>query len=341
MSNRLLWVLILIWVIGLAILAHLYFFVYYTSTLVIKSNVKDYKIVLEKTAKDFYNYECKQENCEIKDIAPLEYRLTISKEEYKTIVKNIKIPARNKLELEVILEKDTLLKKVEKEENKEEEEKHEETKEEKIERIKNSQKSYFFYKLDNNLGFSFILNSWMLDLNINKNGVIYDIWQFKKVDKEDISIEKIYGNKKYIFLSIWEEKYLINIENYKKTKLQITPKIKYIKSWKDEKSFILETDKWAFIYNYTKDSMEYFYLFKDFVYLDEWYIWVVYKNETEKLKNFWWEEKRNNLVIKYNPRTKDRSIVYETDLDIDMLIKNDNDEVSVFVGEDEYKLENY
>ena len=98
MSNRVLWVLILIWVIGLAILVNMYFFVYYTSSLIITSNISEYNVYLEKISIwKFSDYDCKEKVCNIKDLAPLEYKLSVSKDGYKSIEKNIKVPAREKL----------------------------------------------------------------------------------------------------------------------------------------------------------------------------------------------------------------------------------------------------
>ncbi len=332
MSNRVLWILIFIWVIAFGFLVHLYFFVYYTSSLIINSNVPEYEVYLEKISIwKFATYNCKENVCTIKDLAPLEYKLSISKEGYKKVEKYIEIPARNKFEVSIELEKDTLLNKLEKVET----DWVEKTVQEKAEDLMNKKKYYSYHNLWENLKFYFELNYEGLILSLGES----NLWTFSKVEKDKIFMEKVYGSD-YVLLTLWENKYLINTINFTKRKLEITPKISYAKSWIDDNSFIFVTDKWAFIYNYQKDSIEYFYMFKDFVYINEWYIWVIYEWEEKKLKNFWWENKRNNLVIKYNPETKDRDIIYETDLEIDKIIKTDN-WISVFTEGDEYKLDNF
>ena len=64
-------------------------------------------------------------------------------------------------------------------------------------------------------------------------------------------------------------------------------------------------------------------LFKDFVYTEDGYIWVIYTDEKKKLQNFGLENKKSNLIMRYNPQSKEKEILYETSIDIDRIYLQD------------------
>jgi|GEM_PF-1334401 len=80
MSNRILALLVLILFSVFAYFIYAYFFIYYNASIHISSNIENYKVNLyvTKIAKSF-TYDCSQKECEIKDIAPFDYNMTLSK----------------------------------------------------------------------------------------------------------------------------------------------------------------------------------------------------------------------------------------------------------------------
>ncbi len=97
MLRRFIALLILLFTVGALIAAYMYFFIYSTATITLESNVGDYEAQLyaKKTAQK-KQFSCPEIHCELPDIAPLSYTLTISKSDYELYTLPIKIrPHRN------------------------------------------------------------------------------------------------------------------------------------------------------------------------------------------------------------------------------------------------------
>jgi len=79
MRNKLFALFILVGVLAGFVLLYMYFFLYYTGTLVFDANIDTYKVSLfsKKTAQTF-TYTCTQKICTLTDIPPLEYNMTVS-----------------------------------------------------------------------------------------------------------------------------------------------------------------------------------------------------------------------------------------------------------------------
>lgn len=113
MRNKLFALFILVGVIAGFVLVYMYFFLYYTSTLVVNTNIENFQVSLfsKKTAKTF-EYNCEQKICTLSDIAPFDYNMTVSSSGYIDIVQSFTIKARSKQEVLVTLEKQVKFEKV-------------------------------------------------------------------------------------------------------------------------------------------------------------------------------------------------------------------------------------
>ena len=95
----------------------------------------------------------------------------------------------------------------------------------------------------------------------------------------------------------------------------------------------------VYIYDISVNSFDYFYLFKDFVYTGDNYVGIIYADEENKRNNFNLGTESENLIIKYNPATKDRDILYETSLNIDRIYL-ENESIYFESAGKRYELEN-
>jgi len=334
MSNRVLWVLVLIWVFAFWYLLYIYFFVSYTWVLKINSNTHNFhvKLFAVKLWKSF-NYECKTNPCILEKISPLEYNYTISKTNYKTISWKIIINSKKENILSINQELDTNLIKVE----------------DKAEKVSNSdvikelrlqKDTIWFTKIEKLWYFYFKTDNWKLVLFSFNNETEKKLWEFNFVDSSLVKINQIYWKNDVIFIELWDDKFLYYLNSYESKKVDLRIPINYIKVWKSKNEYIISTQKWLFLYNEQKDFLEYFYLFKDFVFKDDHYIWVIWKEEKQKFINFNLKDNWKNLIIIYSTKDLDRKIILETDLQIDKIIL-ENNKIYFFNNNDKYELMNY
>jgi len=110
LSRKLFALFVLIWALGFFVLIYLYFFVYYTATLVIVANEENYswELVSIKNAQN-RKFSCVQRECIIEDIPPFDYRLTLSKDDFKSISQSINLSARATERIEVLFERQARL----------------------------------------------------------------------------------------------------------------------------------------------------------------------------------------------------------------------------------------
>ena len=321
----------------------MYFFVYYTSSISIRSNVGEYTVELfwKSIAKTF-TYDCPKSECILEDISPLEYNMTIKKEGYIDFFQNIIIEWASRQELIITLEKKVTLKKEEEgvvsQEQKTTQEPKELTAQEKIAKIR---KDKIYFKVfdiswERQIGFKEKRNGLDAFLLSWKDETL--IHSFEKISKK-ISLQEIEGTD-YVFLEIGTSKYLYDLQQSLLSNLSLVPDISYIKQGRVSTELLFITDKGAFVYNIWAKQFDYFYFFRDFVYLDGSYIGIIYKDEEQKKQNYSLEEESQNLIIRYNPNTQERDILYKTNLDIERIYKQWDDVFFEAEGE-KYKLDNY
>ena len=331
MSNRLLWILILLWFVLFWIAFYMYFFVYYNATIVINSNVKEYKVELytSKLLKTF-NFDCPENRCVLRNISPFPYNFRIIKEWYNDFRRDIKVWRSDIIEMEV-----NLRKKVSLEKTKEVKQEQKLSNKEKIEELRKAKSYYATFKLDNGKNFYFTEKSWKLTLSYLENNIA----SFDIVDKEDIFIKEVYWDDNSIFLQLWSKKYLYNLTSNFLQEIDLNIELDYIKYWNN--NYIFVTSKGSFVYDIRTNNLEYFSLFKDFIYFEDYYVWFVKTTEERILKNLWFEGKNGNIVISYNPFNKEKKIIYETSVDFSKIINRNWNILLINNNGEEYVLENF
>jgi len=168
-----------------------------------------------------------------------------------------------------------------------------------------------------------------------------DLWSFEKVNKEEIEIKEVLWNKNYFFIRLGKNKYLYSLIVKKKYQVRLNIKINYIKPGLSDREFLFVTEKATFVYDKFSLTLDYIDFFRDFVYHKSWYIWIVDKTDKRRLTNLWLEKETKNLIISYDTETKERKIIFKTDLDIIKIYKKWENIMFVSSKEKEYKIENY
>jgi len=307
-----------------------YYFVFNKANITIISNTFPYEVNLtNKKLNITFKTICEQKECKLIEIAPLEYEINIIKEHYKTYKKDIKISPKQKFELKINLEKEFYIEKIEnnniikKDDKKEEVIDEEKTKliQDKINAIKNKKINNIIqtYKIDEKWDF-YIKKS----LTEDKVDLFYQdekIYTFLYSDLSNFKIQNIYNENDYIYLKIKNENFIYNLSSWELNSFFFPQDIKYIKKqW--QKIFIVNK-KWTFIYDLDNNKAEYFYLFKDFVIIDDnSYLGVIYSDEKDKKSNYNIKNE-NDLIVKYNFKTKDIKILQESKIKIDKIISKD------------------
>lgn len=308
----------------------MYFFLYYTSTLVINTNLEIFQVSLfsKKTAKTF-EYTCEQKICTLSDIPPFDYNMTVSSSWYIDIVQSFTLKARSKQEVLVTLQKEVKFEKVA----------------DTAATVISAQDKIAQIKKDKEFLIRFPLESWK-EVAVKETSSAFDIFfQDKRLTStaktqnpvlQALEIE----DTNYVYLHIAWFQWIFDTTSQRLTPVEFVPSIKYIKKGSSTQELIFVTDKWAFTYNINTEVFTYFYLFLDYIPLTERYIGVIYKNEDQKKKNYNLQNETENLIILYDPATKERKILYKTKLDIKS-IKKQSEEIYFETSEGKYKLENY
>ncbi len=325
MKNKLIALLLLIsWFLAIY-LVYYYFFVLNKWDLLINSNIKNYDVSLyNKKLKLKFNHSCLKNPCKITDIASFDYEIKISKTWYKSIYQDIKIEKNKELKLNFNLEKDLIILKVNEIKKDEKSSKVDELRE-----INLLKKNYAFFNLDDLWYFYFVDNpddTINLFWKINKKDIF--IYSFNKILKKEIDIIPINMSLNEILISIWDEKYIFNLDNFVINKVFFPQKIVYAKSMLNNYYFI--TKNWSYVYDLLKNNLSYFYLFKDFlIYDNENYLWIIYDDEKEKKKNYNLTDFSWNLIVKYNYKTKKIKVLKDTSIIIEKLIF-ENDKIYIY-----------
>jgi len=198
LSNRNLWILIIILIITFFYVFYKYFFTINSVNINIKTNVSNYKIYLNNIK---YNKEfnCKFKKCSYDNIPPFEYKIVIEKENYKKYESTINLKVINNLDITLI--KDIKIEKVKKNE------KVKMSREKIISSIKNkdfikfsdkknyykkiyNDNKYVYFKINNKLYFYNLLNNNLIEtdfvpkihyikkINSNTFWIVSEVWIF-------------------------------------------------------------------------------------------------------------------------------------------------------------------
>lgn len=327
MKRKLYALFVLIWALWAVVLAYLFFFVYYTGTLTINSNVENYRVELYSpgTAQKWI-HECPNLICEIYDVSPFDYNVSIIKAEYETKIISYKVRPRGEETIVVQLEKQVKLDPVVSENISE-------TAQEKIRRLRDENLYYATFSVDDET-VRFKENDGEILLQYIINGEVKDIWKFKTIEKDSINIAQIYSSDN-IFIRLWNDNYIFDTNYFRIQKLPEIKDISYIKYDIQSQNYIIITSFGAFVYSLNDNSFEFQYQFKDYVAMPWYMIGVIYVDEVQKRQNYNITEKWN-VIIKYSQTDKTRKILYSTNNAIDELYLQGE---KIFINSGNKKLE--
>lgn len=334
MSRKLYALFILLGAIGALVLVYLYFFVYYTSTLTIEANIWEYKVELfSKSTAQKWNYDCPDSVCSLTDVSPFDYNITLSKENYKTQLLQMKVIARKKQSLFVEFEKQASLEVVEVTETAE-------SAQQKIKRLRGKNLYYTSFALSDDDKITFTDDSAsQIAMQLRNGDSIREIGKFQKVPTDAIHAEFIAGTQD-VFMQLWNTYFIYKNKAGVIHELPYKIAVKYVKPAMDSSKYIVVTENGSFLYDIISAQSEFYYLFKDFIYLDtDTIIWVIYSDEDQKRKNFDIEEKWN-VIIRYTSADKQRKVLLAGTHNIDSIIKL-NDTILFSSDGKQYELKNF
>lgn len=323
MSNRTLWILIIFWFIMAIYAYYEYFFVYNLVNIKIISNQDNYQVELyNKKVFSTTNYLCTNKECDINWLSPFKYDVKIIKNWFKEFTTNIDLNIDKKLFID--LEKQSSIE------------------------FENNIESNLYESKLYKASSSNIKKDFIFKINLNKLNLYYrwkKIWSFdykkKYIDdsnKINFAIYDILWEKSYVYFVLADEKYLLNLDFYNFKKINFQNNILYIKKM-NKFTYQLVTQKWTFLYDYMKNTIEYFDKFQDFIFIDNNYITYIDKSDNRRRKNLWLEKKSWNIILLYNQDTKEKTILDTTDLNIIKIYKkNDNNVYFLTSDFKEYKI---
>lgn len=214
-----------------------------------------------------------------------------------------------------------------------------ETAKEKIARLRADNLAYARFTLwdDTEIRFTETTNN-KIAMQYIISGNTREIQSFTSVPEKNIQVSNI-GENWNIFLSLWKQSYIFDTNSVRLYSLPFEVAVSYIKPDSVVGNYLVVTEKGTFHYNIADDTAVFEYLFRDFVYEGDTTIGIIYKDEIQKKSNFDIEQKWN-LIVQYNPDSKERKILLSTDLSIDKIQKI-WDKIIFSSGKKQYELLNY
>ncbi len=319
LSNRTLWILLLLWIILSWYFMYLYLFVFSLYTVSLNSDNIPYKVSLyAKSIWKKYDFNCDKNPCILEKISPFNYDVTVSKDNYNTFY--FKFNPKIKTNIKFVLTKEVKLINIGNINDLNLDKKL--TREERIKLIKQKHdnflvlkvynKEFFFKKTDDN------------KLNIYLNNKFLWIVDFEKWEnKEAISISKVIGLDNNYFLKIWKNNYIINTIYYSIQKIKLNIDTNYVKKIFDNK-LLFVTKKWSFIFDINTKKITFFNMFYDFIYLDNWdYIWILRNNDNILKQNLWLWNIKWNLIVYYDIKKKKVRLLKNIDFNISKIFRKD------------------
>ncbi len=279
----------------------------------IQANITDYQVELysKKIGKTF-EYICNESPCVLSDISPLSYNVRVRKDGYSAASQNIEMKARTRTSITIDAIKDVSLLEVKTEEetlsNKD-----------KISSLRDKKKAYKYFDLEV-WSYAYFSDEW--SLYVYRDSTTEKIWDFSFTETDILDFKSI-SDSTYVYFQIADKKYLYDLQRGNIQLLDLWVRTNYIKPGNTSWELVFVTPVGSYVYNIDRNSFEYFYLFKDFVYTNNNYIWVIYADEDKKLQNFDLQDKTSNLIIRYNLESKEKEILYETSINIDRIYLQD------------------
>lgn len=161
---------------------------------------------------------------------------------------------------------------------------------------------------------------------------------FDYVLENEIDVKNVYSSNNDFLFNIWNDIYLYNKNTDIIDKIDLFVDINYVK--KSDNIFIFVTNLWSYLYDIRTKKLEYFTFFEDFVFYNDSYIWIIKKDDDIRINNLWLWNLTKNSIYFYNPNTKEKNSLYETDLILEKIYYQNWEIFFKDSKKDIYKLEN-
>lgn len=278
------------------------FFLWKTGKILITWNENDYKVTLinqNNSKKSVYNCSW---NCEIDNLLMVNYSLEVISDWYKPY-KDVFSLNKEILEINLSLEKKMSLEQMVNEPSNI-------SKITKVKWKKITSKALTTYENTNFIYSANLVKDKILLYNLS-NGKTEELFSLRKSEKKPnfVWISWTY----WVLFSSWDKKILISGNNI--LEFNLSSEVTFVKPINNKK-YLIETDSWKFIFDKTSKKLEYFSLFDDFFYNSDGNYVALLKKSSSDLKNRFWFDDFANIIITYNPKTKEAKELYQTDLDI-------------------------
>lgn len=332
-SKKLFALFVLAWALGFFVLVYLYFFVYYTATLVIISNEPDFRgeLVSVRNAQNI-DFTCPERECIIRDIPPFDYRLTLYKDDFKTQNISIEIEPRISQQIEVEFIRDprlTLASVVQDEEFI----RQDEWLDEGIYLIFTSRDiEVFFRELTGRSGLEMIYRSNLGEVRLR---------EVPRISGSQISVQHIRESND-IYLQVWDQSFIYERSASNLIVLPFEIPVRYIKTGNTRGNFHVVTEVWSFTYRKQTNTTEFQYLFYDSVTINpENIVGIILPWDTERRQNFNLDDESRTLIVHYNSRTRERKVLLATSQDFAEIHTRGNDILLTNTQWETYRLENF
>ena len=158
-----------------------------------------------------------------------------------------------------------------------------------------------------------------------------------------LNIQRIYGTENDYLIESWSNKTIYNpVSAYWMWVWEFNLGINYIKKSGD--FYLINTEKWTFVFNPSIavwNAVEYVDILEDFIYYNDWYVWILKGNDERRIKNLWVSNLEKNVIYYYNPNTKEKRNLYETDLNLTKIYFENGEIFFEEGGREIYRLENF
>ncbi|MDP2091074.1 MAG: hypothetical protein Q8K30_05765 [Candidatus Gracilibacteria bacterium] len=179
------------------------------------------------------------------------------------------------------------------------------TNEQKIQQIKDDKSNYKTFNLKNASKVYFREMDNKLDLYVDN----VKIGNFNLVYPGLLRVNEVLGSLNDLYIEIGNNKFYYNSLSGLIIGIDLNIDIKYVKKGSINE-LIFVTSMGSFTYSILDKKLEYFTYFNDFVYYSDFYIGLVKKDDTRILKNLGFEAD-SDLIVLYNPNTKEKKILYK------------------------------
>jgi len=281
-----------------------FFFVLNTGDLTIEGNVSDYEVSLfAQNIKTPFHSHCQQSHCELIELAPFSYEVTITAKGYKKTTFSIQIPQRDTLKVSFFLEKEMIIREVETQTWAIDATGSQMSQLDRLKSLSFLKHTYAYYDLEER-GFYYFLDNYNETLSLYKkweDGII--IAFFPKMTKKQMNMQKVYGTNDEIAIIFDETLYFYNTTNGHMSKTSLPAELVSIKKFPHSYGF--STASGMYLYHPETNKKESFPLFQDFLYYGKnAYIWLIKGEEKDKKKVFHLNDNSNDVIVKYELSTQ-------------------------------------